>query len=215
MDDRLIRLLQDINGTSQAAVRTCGGVGSWFRTSRGMRQGDPISPTVFITDLERAMDRIKSKEKGISVQGMCINNLGFADDVDILEKDAMELEHTTQMLNDEAKKYGLFMNSEKTKRMVFGDKDITHRIVVEGVQLENVERFTYLGSNMTYDLDCKSEIKIRIAKGTAMLKALDKIWKSSAISTKTKIGVPRTCVFSNMMYGCETWVLTKNSQRGC
>ena len=105
------------------------------------------------------------------------------------------------------------MNLEKTKTIVFGDKDITHRIVVEGAQLENVERLTYLGSNMTYDLDCKGEIKMQIAKGTAMLKALDNIWKSSAISTKTKIGVLRTCVFSSMMYGCETWVLTKDSQR--
>ena len=98
------------------------------------------------------------------------------------------------MLNDEARKYGLFMNFDKTKTMIFGDKVFTNRIVVEGVQLENVERFTYLGSNMTYDLDCRGEIKIRIAKGTAVLKAMDKIWKSSTISTKTK-----TCVFSCMM----------------
>jgi hypothetical protein len=188
-------------------------VGPWFRTNRGMRQGDPISPTVFIAILERAMDKIKNEAKGISVQGMNINNLRFADDVDILEEDATRLELTTQMLSDEAKKYGLFMNFDKTKTMIFGDKDLTHRVMVDGEQLENVERFTYLGSNMTYDLDCKSEIKIRIAKGTAALKGLDTIWKSRAINIKTKIAVLKACVFSSMMYGCETWILTKDSQR--
>jgi hypothetical protein len=144
---------------------------------------------------------------------MRINNLRFADDVDIIEEDPTEMESTTQMLNEEAKKYGLFMNFDKTKTMVFGDKDITQRVMVEGIHLENVERFTYLGSSMTFDLDCKSEIKIRIAKGTAVLKAMEKIWKSRAIRIKTKLEVLKTCVFSSMLYACETWVLTKDSQR--
>jgi hypothetical protein len=213
VDNKLIQLLRDINGTSQAAVRTCGELGPWFRTNRGMRQGDPISPTVFITDLERAMNRVRSKGGGVSVQGMLINNLRFADDVDIIEEDPAEMELTTQILNEEAKKYGLFMNFDKTKTMVFGDKDIRQPVMVEGIHLENVERFTYLGSNMTFDLDCKSEIKIRIARRTSALKALEKIWKSKAIGIKTKLEVLKTCVFSSMMYGCETWVLTKDSQR--
>jgi hypothetical protein len=37
VDNKLIQLLRDINGTSQAAVRTCGELGPWFRTNRGMR----------------------------------------------------------------------------------------------------------------------------------------------------------------------------------
>ena len=58
-----------------------------FATSRGTRQGDPISPTVFIADLERAMDKVKDGEEGISVHGTRINNLRFADDIDIIEED--------------------------------------------------------------------------------------------------------------------------------
>jgi hypothetical protein len=42
---------------------------------------------------------------------------------------------------------------------------------------------------------------------------MEKIWKSKAIGIKTKLEVQKTCVFSSMMYGCETWVLTKDSQR--
>jgi len=34
------------------------------------------------------------------------------------------------------------------------------KISVEGIQLENVERFTCLVSNATYDLDCKKDISV-------------------------------------------------------
>jgi len=77
------------------------------------------------------------------------------------------------------------------------------------IKLENVEKFTYLGSNMTYDLDWSKEIAVRIAKAMANLKALDKIWKSKAITLETKLSILKTCVFSPMLYGCETWTVTK------
>ena len=102
------------------------------------------------------------------------------------------------------------MNFDKTKTMAFGERNPPKKMVVEGIQLENVEKFTYLGSNMTYDLDCKKEVLVRIAKATAALKALDKIWRSKTIKLGTKLNVLNTCVFSSMLYGCETWVFTKD-----
>jgi len=46
------------------------------------------------------------------------------------------------------------MNADKTTTMIFGDKQISSKICIDGIDPENVEKFTYLGSNMTYDLDC-------------------------------------------------------------
>ena len=103
-------------------------------------------------------------------------------------------------------------NTDKTKTMVFGDKQISSKIYIDGIELENVEKFTYLQSNMTYDLDCSKEIAVRIAKAMANLKALDKIWKSKVITLETKLGILKTCVFSTMLYGCETWTVTKRCE---
>ena len=47
------------------------------------------------------------------------------------------------------------MNFEKTKTMVFGEKDWPRKMEIDGYQLENVEKFTYLGCLNTYDLDSK------------------------------------------------------------
>ena len=92
VDHQLVRLLRDINENAQAAVRVYGQEGSWFATSRGTKQGDPISPTVFIADIERAMDKVKDGEEGISVHGIKINNLRFANDIDIIAKGKSTLE---------------------------------------------------------------------------------------------------------------------------
>jgi len=62
---------------------------------------------------------------------------------------------------------------------------------------------------MTYDLDCSKKIAVKIAKAMANLKALDKIWKSKAITLETKFSILKTCVFSTMLYGCETWTVRK------
>jgi len=96
------------------------------------------------------------------------------------------------------------MDTDKTKTMAFGHKQRSSKICIDGIKLENVDKFTYLESNMTYDLNCSKKIAVRIAKAMANLKALDKIWKSKAITLETKLSILKTCVFSTMLYGCKT-----------
>lgn len=209
VDNKLIKLLKNISDNAKSAIRIFGEIGSWFETSRGSRQGDNISPTVFISDLERAMDKIKENVKGISIHGLRINNLRYADDVDIIEENETDLEETVQRLSKEAKRYGLIVNIDKTKTMVFGQKDIGRKIQVDGIEIENVENFTYLGSNITYDMNCKKEVTNRAAKALGNMQAMEKIWRSRAISIKVKKKILETCIFSCFLYGCETWTITK------
>src|SRR6218665_998355 len=109
-------------------------------------------------------------------------------------------------MSEEGKRYGLNMNFEKTKTMVFGDKEPTGKLLIDGRHLENVEQFTYLESNTTYDLDNMTEVHTRLAKATAALKAMEKVWKSRSIEIETKKRVLQTCVFSILLHGCEAWV---------
>src|SRR6218665_2940801 len=172
--------------TYTAAVRIGNVWGEWFATNRGTRKGDPISPNTFILVLERILDKIRDKEGGMKIGGTRINNLAFADDIDLIEEDAQRLAETTRALNEEGKRYGLNMNFKKTKTMVFGEKEPAGKLLIDGRHLENVEQFTYLGSNMTYDLDNMREVCTRLAKATAALKAMEKVWKSRSIKIETK-----------------------------
>ena len=51
------------------------------------------------------------------------------------------------------------VNTAKTKTMVFGDKHIDEEIQISDTIIENVEKYEYLGSMVTWDNDCSVEIK--------------------------------------------------------
>ena len=55
------------------------------------KEGDPISPNIFVTYLEGVMDVIQDNGTGISVQGEMINNLRFSDDIDLVEESCVAL----------------------------------------------------------------------------------------------------------------------------
>ena len=91
---------------------------------------------------------------------------------------------------------------KKINTMVYGEKESTGKLLTDGRHLDNVEQFTYLGSNTTCDLDNMREVRTRLAKATAALKAMEKVWKSRPIKIE-KTRVLQTRVFSSLKYGCE------------
>ena len=58
----MVTLLQKIYEKAQSAVRIGNNQGEWFHTNAGTRQGDPLSPLLFITYLERVMDQCERKQ---------------------------------------------------------------------------------------------------------------------------------------------------------
>jgi hypothetical protein len=155
------------------------------------------------------MDKISNSRSGISVNGIQINNLRFADDINLIDEEQGRLQKNIQILQKEGNKAGLKINMKKTKTVVFGRKEIDKKLEVLNQEVKNVEEFVYLGSLITWDNDCSKDIRTRIAKGKGMLENLKTIWKDRNISYATKLSFLKTCVFSTMLYGCETWTYKK------
>ena len=97
------------------------------------------------------MGTIQDNGTGISVQGERINNLRFADDIDLLENDCEKLQRNVNELNTAAQRAGLKINVDKTKTMVFDTKQIEREIKVREEVIENVKVFVYLGSLLTWN----------------------------------------------------------------
>ena len=59
-------------------------------------------------------------------------------------------------------------------------------IKVQNEVIENVKKFVYLGSLLTWNNDCTKEIKRRIAKARGVMAGLTTIWNSKQITCRTK-----------------------------
>ena len=75
--------------------------------------------------------------------------------------------------------------------------------------METVTDFTFLGSKITADGDCRHEIKRHLLLGRIALTNLDSILKSRDITLLTKVRLVKAMVFPVVMYGCESWTVRK------
>ena len=66
-----------------------------------------------------------------------------------------------------------------------------------------------MGSKITADGDCSSEIKRRLLLGRKVMTNLDSILKSREITLPTKVHLVKAMVFPVVMYGCESWTVKR------
>src|SRR6218665_517752 len=74
-----------------------------------------------------------------------VNNLRFADDIDLVAEDDGWLQELTDEVHSSSQRFGLKINVEKTKTMTIGKQQKTVEIKIEGETLEQVTEFIYLG----------------------------------------------------------------------
>ena len=80
---------------------------------------------------------------------------------------------------------------------------------IDGERVETVPDFTFWGSKITADGDCRHDIKRCLLLGRKVMTNLDSIFKSRDITLSTKVHLVRAMVFPVVMYRCETWTVKK------
>ena len=75
--------------------------------------------------------------------------------------------------------------------------------------METVTDFIFLASIITADGDCSHEIKRHLLVGSKAMTNLDSILKSRVITLSKKVCLVKAMVFPVVMYGCESWTITK------
>ncbi|CAH8842515.1 unnamed protein product [Trichobilharzia szidati] len=86
-------------------------------------------------------------------------------------------------------------------------------ITINGRDLKEVNSFTYLGSIVSTTGGTDEDVKSRIGKARNTFINLKPIWKSSSLNSAstTKFGFSiQTSSQSVLLYGSETWRVTKN-----
>ena len=117
-----------------------------------------------------------------------------------------ELKSLLMKVKEESEKAGLKLNIQKTKIMASGP--ITS-LQIDGETMETVRDFILGGSKITADGDCSHEINRHLLLGRKAKSNLDSILKSRDTTLPTKVHLVKAMVFPVVMYGCESWTITK------
>ena len=134
------------------------------------------------------------------------NNLRYADDTTLTAESEEKLKRLLMKVKEESGKVGLKLNIQKTK--IMASAPITSW-QIDGETVETVSDFIFGGSKITADGDCSHEIKRRLLLGREPMTNLDSILKSKDFIFPTNVRLVKAMVFPVVMYGCESWTITK------
>ena len=109
-------------------------------------------------------------------------------------------------VKEESEKIGLKLNIQKTKIMASGPITSWQ---IGGETVKILSDFILGGSNISADGDCSHEIKRCLLLRRKVMTKLDSILKSRDIMLPTKVHLVKAMVFPVVMYGCESWTVTK------
>ena len=119
----LTRWFSILYNNSEAAVMNAGYMTDYFTVSRGVRQGCPLSPFLFILSVELLALKIRQEPncKGIRLPNLQEAKISqFADDTTLISKDTNSLKFSLQIIGSFGSISGLRLNKKKTKAMWTG-----------------------------------------------------------------------------------------------
>ena len=115
-----IKWFSTIYNGSQSAVMNGGNLTNYFEISRGVRQGCPLSPFLFILSVELLGLKIRQDPAciGIPLPNNTVAKISqFADDTTIIASDTTSLKFCLQIVNWFGSLSGLKLNKKKTQAM--------------------------------------------------------------------------------------------------
>ena len=168
-----------------------------FTLSRGVRQGDPLSPYLFIIALETLTIKIRNDDsiKGFKIGGETTKLSLFADDMTCFVRDKESYASLFAILESFGSCSGLRVNHEKTEILALGnsilhEKDFNNHKVCEIIKILGV----YFGydEKQRYDLNFRQTLK--------SIKKSINMWKWRNLSLLGKIQIIKTFAIPKLMF---------------
>jgi retron-type reverse transcriptase len=93
---RLMELINKTYKETKTTFKTKNGIGVKIEILRGVKQGDPLSPTLFNLCLEPMLEAVEEFTEGININNN--NKMAFADDIVLIGKDKREAQKKLSMV---------------------------------------------------------------------------------------------------------------------
>lgn len=209
---KIIRLIRNLYGNAKAKVKIGNTLSAPIDITEGVLQGDALSPflfALFINDIEEFFR--KSGMTGVNIDGITeLLMLLFADDIVILSKSPLDVQHKLNILEAYARYKGLSVNIDKTKILIFhrGRPQKLKPFTFNNKEIEVVNKFCYLGITFSSSgkfLEATNQQIIRANMATGSVNNI--LIASKSNSWDTKMRLYGSIIKATLLYGAQIWGL--------
>ena len=222
--EKLLTAINLMYTGTKARVLSPDGETELFEILAGVLQGDTLAPYLFAIVLDYAMRKaLEGREDlGFELQRrrsrrqppVTITDTDFADDIALICEEIEQAQEMLTRVENETLKIGLHLNEKKTEVMAYGHDLLIKIKTKSGRELKYVVNFKYLGGRM---ISSEKDFEIRKALAWAACNKLKTVWNST-LKRKIKERLFVATVESVLLYGAETWTISKTMEKrldGC
>ena len=185
-----------------SCVYVNGQYSSWFDLHRGTRQGDPLSPYIFLLCAEIMSNMLRQNKdiKGLKIKNTLLLLSQFADDTAIfLDGDKQSFEGCIRVLQTFSSMSGLKINFDKCIAIWLGkNKNYSKKYCSHLNITWNPETFRYLG--ITFCLDLSRIVKENFKGKIEEIRKLLDSWSKRYLTPFGKITVLKCMAISKLNY---------------
>ena len=182
----------------ESAAINNGFMTKWFRPSRGVRQGCPLSPYLFVLSTEVLSSKIRQEPSitGIKIFGHEIKLGQFADDTNLFCADLISVENALKTVEDFGRLAGLNLNIKKSKAIWLGKWEKNKSYPLQLKWLRSPVRL--LGIHVSYDEKGNNELNFNL-KIRKLQTNLD-MWRSRDLTLFGKVLIIKSLGLSKLIY---------------
>jgi exonuclease III len=210
--DNFINAIKTLYNNVETCVTNNGHSSQFFKPSRGIRQGCPISALLFLLVAETLANAIR---RDPNIHGIRIGTnewkIGqYADDTSLFLNDEHSLSLALKTIDKFSKCSGLRMNRDKTEAIHIGESS---NFIHKGDKIKwtnnNVKCLgVYINKNNR--IATQANIMEKLGK----IESLIKIWKCRSLTLKGKVTIVNSLLVSQMLYIASVihipkWAITK------
>ena len=193
--------------TCKFKVKTLSGLTQDFESKLGVKQGCNLSPTlsnIYQNDLHEIFD---DSCDPIALDDIHFNSLSWADYLLLMSTSHMGLQRCLDKLEAYCYKWGLSVNADKTKCMVFSSRhSACLPFYYNNLELDFVKSFKYLGIIMSHNGKFTKTIEDRVSKAERAICMLRQVLASDGnVSIKLALSLFDKQISPILLYGCSIW----------
>jgi hypothetical protein len=217
----LLSLMSYYEG-SCAFIENCGEISIMFITTRGVKQGGPLSPRLFAIYVEDIVEEIEDTNSGVEInaedleankKAFRIDIIMYADDIALLSNSIEGLNRMLKVTENYGNKWEIKFNPSKTVYLGYGvANNDKKRPVFEGVEIERVKVFKYLGIMINDKMSNTDHINKRLKGTFARIRNLEDALDLNQSPSIMKTFIYNTYARPILYYGLETLVLNKTEK---